>query len=169
MKGLHLTIGALAKLKDQQWRHIIIGEGKERQSLEALANKLEIKDRVTFAGRVGDEDLVNYYAAADAFLNPEMSQPAFGLVALEALLQGTPVLANRVGAVPEVVGENGGELIDDFSVDAWREKLFHWLKEERWKNYDAAQLRADAKSRFSFYTMIDETLKVYEKALSKRK
>ena len=163
MKGTHVLLDALAGLCEREWRLAIVGDGPERGALEDQSRRLNLSDRVSFEGRVAEAELPLYFAAADVFVYPELSQPAFGLVALEALLQGTPVVANRVGAVPEVVGDGAGELIDFFgSGDSWRSVLGKWLDEKTWTTFDTAALRAAALKRFSYDAMIDGTLAVYE-------
>jgi glycosyltransferase involved in cell wall biosynthesis len=61
-----------------------------------------------FMGRVDDARLAQAYAEADVFVNVEYNQPAFGLVALEALTAGCPVVVSRRGALPEVLGDAAG-------------------------------------------------------------
>lgn len=162
MKGLHILLDTLAALRERPWRLIIAGDGPERAALESQAAALHLSGRVIFLGRVADEDLPHLYAGADVFVNPELGQPAFGLVALEALLQGTPVIANRAGALPEVVGDNGGALIDLPNAESWRAVLTGWLDQQLWLHHDADALRASALRRFSFQRMIEGTLNAYE-------
>lgn len=81
----------------------IAGDGPERPKLERMANSGPHSSRVHFVGRVTDEFAANAYRAADAFVLPTRSLECFGIIALEALARGTPVLASRVGAIPEML------------------------------------------------------------------
>lgn len=84
--------------------HLIIGgSGPLRRSLEEQTRNLGLSDRVTFLGRIGDDQLPLAYAACDAFVLPTAELECFGLIAIEALSAGRPVLATPVGAIPEIL------------------------------------------------------------------
>ena len=78
-------------------------------SLPELAQQLGIADDVVFAGAV--EEMADVYAAADVVLNPVRTAESFGRVMAEALVAGTPVVASRVGAVPEVIRDEVDALL----------------------------------------------------------
>jgi D-inositol-3-phosphate glycosyltransferase len=90
---------------------IIGGDGPDTQDFQELvrlSRELGILDRVTLAGRVEQEALPAYYSAANVFVLPSHYE-TFGLVALESLACGTPVVATRVGAMEKVIrqGQTG--------------------------------------------------------------
>lgn len=101
-KGVDVALRALALLP--QAHLCILGEGPERQALESLAAALGVSDRVRFLGHRAD--FPSIVAGADVFLVPSRAE-GFGLAALEAMAQGVPVAASRVGALEEVVGDAG--------------------------------------------------------------
>ena len=84
---------------------LIGGEGPLKADLEGLAKQLGLETSVRFEGYIPDERLPTYYQAADFFLLPTKALEGFGLVAVEALACGTPVLGTPVGAIPEILGE----------------------------------------------------------------
>jgi len=101
-KGVDLAVEALVELPGCQLT--VVGDGPERSQLELLAQRLGVADRVTFTGW-----LVSPWATIappDVLLVPSRSE-SFGLVAVEAMRAGVPVVATTVGGIPEVVG--GGE------------------------------------------------------------
>lgn len=90
------------------------GDRVGRPTLEALAARLGVADRVMFPGLVDDRDLPALYAGAAVFVLPSLEE-GFGLPALEAMACGAPVVTSNRGALPEVVGDAG------LMVDAERE------------------------------------------------
>lgn len=90
---------------------VVAGEGPEQARLESLAAQLGITDHVYFAGHVIDEDLVKIYRAAQISVVPSQSLEGFGLVVLESLACGTPVVATDVGGIPEALAGLDASLI----------------------------------------------------------
>ncbi|MBC7807507.1 MAG: glycosyltransferase family 4 protein [Akkermansiaceae bacterium] len=85
-------------------RLVIGGRGPLDEALRTLATSLGIADAVTFAGFIPDDQVTDYYRGADVFVLPTLSLEGFGLVTVESLACGTPVIATPVGAIPEVLG-----------------------------------------------------------------
>jgi glycosyltransferase involved in cell wall biosynthesis len=100
-------------------------------------------------------------AAADLFLWPERTHPAFGLVGLEAMLMGTPVLAARRGAIPEVVDAASGWVHEPESPGALAAALEPLLREPEKLAERAEGLRERTLRRFAPATMARRTLEVY--------
>ena len=123
-----LTVGNLVALKRQvialdalhelRFRHpqavlVVVGDGPERRSLEQRAQQLGLTANVRFAGAVPQVDLPRYYSAADVMLLPSQRE-GWPNVILECLACGTPVVAARVGGVPEIlVDPLLGEMVDE--------------------------------------------------------
>jgi glycosyltransferase involved in cell wall biosynthesis len=98
-KGIDVAVRALARLPDFVclW---VIGDGPEAAALDALSRELGVQDRIHFLGL--QSQVEPYMQAADAFVCPTLAEAA-GLVNIEAQACGLPVLASRVGGVPEYV------------------------------------------------------------------
>lgn len=100
----------------------VVGQGSYREKLERLAQKMGVRDRVIFAGRVDGEDLPRFYRSCDVFIMPNRTLPSgetegFGLVFLEANACAKPVIGGRAGGVPDaVVDGETGLLVDGTSV-----------------------------------------------------
>jgi glycosyltransferase involved in cell wall biosynthesis len=99
--GLENLLAALPRLP--RARLVIAGSGWYRAQLEAAAARLGVADRVRFAGFVPDEALPRYYQAADLAVLPSVALEGFGLITLEALACGTPVVATPEGGAAEVL------------------------------------------------------------------
>jgi glycosyltransferase involved in cell wall biosynthesis len=119
-KGFDVLIEAFASLVADpgfDWDLVLAGDGPERVSLQALAAQLAIADRVRFVGQVDRTRAVSLFRTATVFALPSRHEP-FGIVNLEAMAAGVPVVATRVGGVPEVVqqGINGISVPPDDST-----------------------------------------------------
>jgi len=82
---------------------VVAGDGPERPRLERLARGADVR----FAGRVGHAQLAALRARAGVALVPSRSQETFGLAAAEAMAAGVPVVASAIGALPELLGDDG--------------------------------------------------------------
>jgi glycosyltransferase involved in cell wall biosynthesis len=108
IKGLDDVIPMMRDYPDADL--LVVGDGEHRGALETAAAG---SGRIRFVGRVPTRDLGRYYAHAVAALVPSVGYEAFGVVAVEALRQGTPLLARRRGPLTEIVeSSGGGELFD---------------------------------------------------------
>jgi phosphatidylinositol alpha-1,6-mannosyltransferase len=119
-KGVDRVIESLPRVFETvgDLHYVVVGDGPYLPVLEELARRLGIADRVIFAGAVSDDELVDYYAFADAFIMANREMPdgdteGFGLVFLEANACGLPVIAGRAGgSVDAVTHELNGLVID---------------------------------------------------------
>lgn len=122
-KGLDVLLRALPGLDANT---VIVGEGPLRPSLEALARELGIDDRVRFVGAVADDELLAWYYACDALVLPSATrQEAFGMVQLEAMLCGRPVISTELGTGVSWVNQDGrtGLVVNPGDVAALRQAL----------------------------------------------
>jgi glycosyltransferase involved in cell wall biosynthesis len=111
-KGVDNLIQAfkIASEKNDNLRLLIVGSGSLTSSYMKLVEKLSLHDAVVFAGRIDDEQLPHYYSASDFMVLASMDRSeGFGLVLLESMASGKPVIGSNVGGVTDVVraGETG--------------------------------------------------------------
>jgi len=110
LKGIDRLLMAMTFLEKRQGLRLVVIGGDddseaEVERLQTLSQKLRIQDSVTFAGPVSQEDLPSYYSAAQVCVIPSYHE-SFGLVALESLACGTPVVAAGVGGIETVVRQD---------------------------------------------------------------
>ncbi len=117
-KGVSILLLALKKIQDKSWQVVVVGDGNMCVEYQAQVEHLGLSSRVHFVGFVPQKDLVNYYRSANIFVLPSTSQAeAFGLVALQAMACGVPVVASRLPGVQELVQDNiTGKLCEPGSV-----------------------------------------------------
>jgi len=113
LKGLEILVRAMALLSDLEDSRLVIVGGKPQEDdeikrLKSIAAELGVETRTSFTGTVQQTELPAYYSAADVFVLPSYYE-SFGLVALEAMACGTPVIASRVGGPGSFItsGETG--------------------------------------------------------------
>jgi len=119
LKGIEQLIRAMAYLQNgQDARLVVIGGGersqKEIERLQKMSRELHIEDSVTFTGALKQDRMPYYYSAADVCVIPSYYE-SFGLVALESLACGTPVVATDVGDLKSIIrqGETGYVVADN--------------------------------------------------------
>lgn len=119
-KGVEFLVKAAkqvcAKLKEFQL--LIVGDGPLQESLQLLSRRLGIEDRVEFLGRVSDSTLDCLYEASGVVVVPSIWAEPFGRVVAEAMMYGRPVVASRVGAIPEILNLKKGFLVPPRNPEA---------------------------------------------------
>jgi len=108
LKGLEILVEAVGQLETQEARLLVVGGDAqadgEVQRLRARAAALGLADRIRFTGIVDQSELPSYYSAADVCVVPSYAE-SFGLVAVEAMACGRPVIASRVGGLMTTISD----------------------------------------------------------------
>lgn len=164
-KGISYALEALRRLRSDFPRaHLVIaGAGEKAPELRRLASNLGVADRVCWLGwRADAADLM---AAFDVFLLPSLHE-GFGLVLLEAMSRRVPIIASKVGAIPEIVvdGETG-ILVEPRNVDQLDQAMTRLLTDRALRKYMGLLGAARLEERFGVERMVDGTIAVYENVL----
>ena len=122
-KHVEVTLEAIAKLPDLDIEFEIVGGGDQRKNLGQVTQRLGLEDRVTFRGRVSEEELRAAYTRADVFVIASVAELQ-SIATMEAMASGLPVIAANAVALPHLVhdGENG-YLFEPGNVDELAEKI----------------------------------------------
>lgn len=166
-KGVDVLLDALSGLDAAG---LIVGDGPMRAQLESSARALGIENRVWFVGSVSDEELAAMYRACDVFVLPSVTrQEAFGVVQLEAMAAGKPVISTDIGTGVGWVNRNAetGFVVPPRDPVALREAIRRLLADPHLQRSmgDAAMRRV--RSAFTVEKMIDDTLALYREVMAR--
>jgi glycosyltransferase involved in cell wall biosynthesis len=124
-KGLDISLRVIAELK-QKYSDVhltVVGDGDNQACYETLAEELGIASEVEFTGRLGGETLVSAYQSSDVLIMPSRKEP-FGMVLLEAMACGIPVVASAVEGIPDVVDDGeGGFLVEPEDIGGFARRI----------------------------------------------
>jgi len=127
---------------------------KQRLSLEAAK-------RVTFAGLVAHSDVPTYCGNADIYVSPSLYE-SFGVTIIEAMAAGLPVVATRVGAVPELISDGqSGLLVEAASSSAIADAVINLFTNARLRNSISCAGRETASKQFSWETICSALIQMY--------
>jgi glycosyltransferase involved in cell wall biosynthesis len=144
---------------------LIAGKGPLAKDLEARIQSLGLEGHVKLLGFIPDEDLPTAYRAADLSVVPTQELEGFGLVAVESLAAGTPVLVTPVGGLPEVVRGLSSDLImEGKSVDVIGEHLVAALRGSLHLP-DSATCQRFAASHYDWSNIVEKVRSVYDEVI----
>jgi L-malate glycosyltransferase len=145
-------------------RLVMVGDGSERVNVEHRAQCLGVYEKCSFVGK--QPKIVDYLSAADVLLLPS-EQESFGLAALEAMACEVPVIASRVGGLPEVVtdGETGF-LSEVGDIEKMAEDAARLLADADFRRSMGRRARESALSRYRTDIVIPQYIEFYEKVLA---
>jgi glycosyltransferase involved in cell wall biosynthesis len=174
-KGIETLVRAVgqSKLRGNKNIKLVIGggsrpdqsDGKERDRIEGIVAELGMSDFTSFPGRLGDDILPAYYAAADVCVVPSHYEP-FGLVAIEAMASGTPVVASDVGGLQfTVIPEETGLLAPPKDEVAFAAAIDRILSNPEWRNQLGLAARERVEQKFSWDGVAHQLSDLYIKLL----
>ncbi|MDQ3179557.1 MAG: N-acetyl-alpha-D-glucosaminyl L-malate synthase BshA [Acidobacteriota bacterium] len=159
-----IEILAKVKKKGGKARLVMVGDGPEQSACYYRAEQLGVKDDAIFVGK--QANISDYLGIADVFLLPSELE-SFGLAALEAEACEVPVIATRIGGIPEVVSEGEtGFLSDVGDTEKMSNDVMNFLKDEELRLSFGKKARELAIARYSAKLIIPQYIKFYEQVLS---
>ena len=149
-------------------KFVIGGEGPHLPAIRRLAKSFDVEDRVVFSGRLARSELPKYYAACDVFVLPSVSRlEAFGIVALEAMSSGRPVVVTDMPGVREVVRDGvEGLLCEPLNAEDLAEKINALLGDPGKRSEMGKAGRKKVVEEFGIRRVVDKLEAVYKEILS---
>ena len=148
VKGFDILIRAFAELVKGGHSNIwlkILGKGKEKTNLEKLSLDLKVWDKVIFTGRVSREAVKKEFQAANCFVLASRYE-AFGVVLIEAMATGLPVIATRSGGPEKIIKPEYGYLVDPENVERLAQAMQKMI--ENFTSFDQTRIREDVMNRY---------------------
>ncbi len=164
-KGAGVLLEALQGIDAEA---ILVGDGPERETLERQARDLGIVDRVRFLGNVSNELLCGLYSRCDVFVLPSITrQEAFGLVQIEAMARGKPVISTDLGTGVSWVNQHGetGLVVAPGNASALHAAIQELLADPGKRAALGAAGARRARAMFHVDRMIDSTLQLYSEIM----
>ena len=183
-KGIETLVRATGELRSklaqgttidpEQLKLLVVGgsdpneaDGSERRRIEEIVTELDLTANTEFVGMIGHDRLALYYTAADVCVIPSHYEP-FGLVAIEAMACGTPVVASAVGGLKfTVISEETGLLVPPHDVAKFARAIERILTDEIWARKVCKQASARVKQKFSWTGVAIQLSDLYRHLLAR--
>ncbi|OES44938.1 glycosyltransferase [Domibacillus iocasae] len=160
-KGMDILIKAFSKAfpDDDEVKLVIGGDGQERNRLEMLVKELEIESKVKFLGLLTRERTIHEMKKCNSFVLASKSE-TFGVVYIEALACGKPIISTRCGGPDMIVNENNGLLVDVDDIEELAAALKSMVRD--YKSYSEQEIVEDCKNRFSEKAVSKQLISLFE-------
>lgn len=162
-KGVDILLKSLSGITSRPWRLLIAGEGDRRPYYESLAVKLNLEKKVEFRGKLTDEELVRSYQNSDLLILPSINNnEAFGLVLIEAMACGVPVIASNLPGVRNVFNNHQqGLLVEPGNADDLKKKLEFIFNNEEMRRLMSLSARKLAEDKYDIEIMKKKLTKLF--------
>jgi rhamnosyl/mannosyltransferase len=167
-KGFEYLIRAMTQIDATL---LLIGDGPLRHSLESAAHQAGVASRVEFLGEMQPRDVVPYYHAADLFVLPSIARSeAFGIVQLEAMACGKPVVNTNLNSGVPFASRDGvtGITVEPANVDALARAINRLLADQQLRIAYGEAARRRVQSEFTIDAMVQRTRDLYQAVLNRK-
>jgi len=163
-KGVQVLLQALSILYKSglELQLTVVGDGAYLPELTKLRSSLELETQVRFLGEKNAEEVAELLFQHDVMVHPSFME-SFGIVLVEALAAGLPVVSTFNGGAESILTPQTGILVPPRDAQALAEGIKQLLC--NWESYDPQMLRAYAEERFSLDSVVQQTLEVYRSVL----
>ncbi len=164
-KGFDLAIEAVSIISKKYpgIKLIIAGDGPAKKDLIQLTEKLEIQKNIDFLGWVNPDEIPSIINKSSIVIVPSRWKEAFGLVALQAMQLGRPVIAANTGGLPEIIEDNSnGILVEKENPEAIAKAVIFLIENKEHAEYLGSRGRETAQTKFTWNQNLDAYNKLYK-------
>ena len=161
-KGFDVLIRAYKLFVEQGFKQTsltILGDGKEEQKLSGLAASLQIGNQVRFPGRCSQEEVADYLKQSDVFVMSSKVE-TFGIVVIEAMASGLPVISTKCYGPLDIVNESNGILIPIDDIEEMKNAMVYMYQNRN--QYDKLEIRNHVLENFSNEVITKRLIGFYE-------
>jgi glycosyltransferase involved in cell wall biosynthesis len=169
VKGLDILIKAFRDLANKEDHNVqlrIAGRGESREELEKQVRQEQLSDKVLFLGRISRDQMVQEMQGANCFVLSSIYE-AFGVVLIEAMSTGLPVIATRSGGPENIVDESCGILIRPGDVKEMEEAMAGMISE--YQRFNPGQIRKRTLDNYGSNLIREKYKEVFEEILRQQK
>ena len=166
-KRVHLLLQAIDELREQ-YQDItldVIGDGEEKEKLQQYVGDHSLENIITFHGMLSREEAGRIYQQSDCFVLPSALE-TFGVVYVEAMAAGLPVIATRCGGPEDFVNEDNGVLVDVDNMGQLKDAIVYMYN--HYMEYNNAIIKENASEMFSPGVISQQIMSVYKEVLEKQ-
>ena len=161
-KNLKFLVRSFAKIRQKRdnVKFLIVGDGAVRKDLGKIAEELGIKDSIIFAGLVNRSEIVGLYQASDIFVFASLTETQ-GLVAVEAMAAGNPVIAIKASGIEDIVRSGEDGFLTSESEDEFSKNVLKIVDDKNLREKMSARAKINSK-RFSIEPWVEKVVRLYE-------
>lgn len=162
-KGMDILIKAFSKLDMQDIKLLIVGDGTERKKLELMISRYALEDKVFLLGYKTASEIADILKAAHCFVLASRAE-TFGIVYIEALAMGLPIIATNCGGPTDIVSDDNGYMVEVDDIkglsEVMKEMVLNYLK------FDRKKIADNAYKRYSDVSVAKQIEKVFYNVLN---
>lgn len=163
-KNIPSLINACKILSDtrQDWELNIVGKGEKMEEYKEMVHNLSLDGFIHFLGGKSKTEIAKMMQSSDFYVLSSNFE-TFGVVLIEALSCGLPVVATKVGGVPEIIDETNGILVEPDNPEALAKAMLYML--DNTDKYDREKISLEAKNKYSYETIGKKISDIYNRVL----
>lgn len=159
-KGVQYVLAAISELADPDISLTIVGVGSYEKKLKRMCETYGIRSSVEFFGYCPNEKLISLYHESDVFILTSLAE-SFGIVFLEAMASGLPIIGGRTGGVPAIVSDENGILVEPTSVAEIKNAIVKMKNNPDMRSAMALQNRRKVLDQYSWQGVAEMYQKIY--------
>ena len=165
-KGPHILIEAAhrALMINNSLKFVLVGDGPMREQLMRRVYELGIAHKILFTGFIDDEELIGLYQLADVCVFPSLYEP-FGIVVLEAMAAGCPVIVSSIGGMQEVIDNDvDGCKVPPGDIEALKNAILRVTSDDGFRKWLSENAKRKVRD-YDWKNISERTIEVYEEVL----